>query len=148
MFFIRHFAETSKVMFYQAIHNFNHKSWLSFLQTKVINLSGSNFSMMLSVKLCIIKLVTRIVSQELLISKKSSHAGEASHLIQISAEWCISLCKNKSLVEQIHPTQVRSQLTADEISLKWNGFSPCKQCLLGCLTQTGLFIQFRLGAFL
>ena len=148
MFFIRHFTETSKVMFYQAIHNFNHKSWLSFLQNKVINLTGSNFSMMLLVKLCIIKLVSRIVSQELLIWKKSSHAGEASHLIEISAEWCISLCKNKSLIEQIHPTQVRSQLTADEISLKWDDFSPCKQFPLSCFTQIGLFIQFRLGAFL
>ena len=73
------------------------------------------------------------MSKELFICEKLSHPGETSHQSEILAEWCISLCKNKSFIrEQIHPTQVRSHLNADLISLLWPDFSPCKQILPGC----------------
>ena len=73
--------------------------------------------------------------EELFIWEKLSHPGETSHMSEISAEWCISLCKNKSFIrERTHPTQVRSHLTASEISLRWDNFSPCQQFLPGCPT--------------
>ena len=65
--------------------------------------------------------------------KKSSHPGGMHHLIEISAEWCISLCENKSFIwEWIHLTRVRSHFNASEISLRWDDFYPCKQLLSCC----------------
>ena len=70
-----------------------------------------------------------------LYETKSFHPGETSHLNEIAAEWCISLCKSKSFLwEWIHPTQVRSHINAGEISIRWDDFYPCKQFLPGCLT--------------
>ena len=38
--------------------------------------------------------------------EKSLHPGETFHLSELSAEWCISLCKNNSFIwEWIHPTR-------------------------------------------
>ena len=39
-----------------------------------------------------------ITFEELFIREKSSQPGETSHLSEISAEWCISLCKGKSFI--------------------------------------------------
>ena len=73
--------------------------------------------------------------KELFIWEKSSHPGEPSHLSEISAEWCISLYQSKSFIrEWIYLTQLRTHVNAGEISLRWDNFSPCKQCLLGCPT--------------
>ena len=53
-------------------------------------------------------------------------------LSEILAEWCISLCNNKSFIwEWIHPTQVRSHLNTGEISLKWDDFSLSKHVFDG-----------------
>ena len=63
------------------------------------------------------------VIKELFIWENSSHLGESSHLSEISAEWCISLCRSKSFTwEWIHPTQLRPSLDAGEISLRWDDF--------------------------
>ena len=75
------------------------------------------------------------LNKELFIWEKSSHPGETSHLSEILAEWYIKICKNKSFIwELIHPTQVRSHLNVDEISLRLDDFSPRKQFLWGCPT--------------
>ena len=71
-----------------------------------------------------------------------------SHLSEIPAESCISLSKNRSFLwEWIHLTQVRSHLSAGEISLRWDDFSRCKQFLPGCPTQTGLLFSLKLVCF-
>ena len=87
------------------------------------------------------KLLFSLNPWEMFIWNKSSHPGETSHLSEILAEWCISLCKSKSFIwEWIHPTQLRSHVNAVEISLSWDEFSPSKQFLPDCPTLTGLFI--------
>ena len=50
---------------------------------------------------------------ELFIWKKSSHPDETSDMKEISAEWCVSLCKNKSFNEN------------DFISPRWDLTSTC-----------------------
>ena len=53
------------------------------------------------------------ITKGLVTPEKSSHPGTTSQLSEISAEWCISLCKHKSFTCQwIHPTstQVRFHL--------------------------------------
>ena len=51
--------------------------------------------------------IVLLLSWELFIWEKSSHPCKTSHLSEISAEWCISICKSKSFIwEWIHPTQV------------------------------------------
>ena len=76
----------------------------------------------------------------------ASEPGETSHMSEISAEQCISLCKNKLFTGQrIYPTQLRSHLThtstqarsqlSGMIFLHVNSFFRAV-----CAIYTGLFI--------
>ena len=111
---------------------------LSFLKSFPLSSITKEFFFTISERWLILSYIHIYISintMELFICEKSSHPGETSHLSGIAAGWYISLCKNKSFIwELIHPTQVRSHLNIDEISLRWDYFSPCKQFLPDCPT--------------
>ena len=49
-------------------------------------------------ELCFKKNLRSYVFKGFFILEKSSHSGEASHLSEILAEWCISFSNNKSFI--------------------------------------------------
>ena len=66
-------------------------------------------------------------------TRKIISPDETCHLSDISAERCISLCKNQSFIlEWIHPTKVGSNLSVGEISLSWEDFCSYRQVLPSC----------------
>lgn len=79
---------------------------------------------------------------------ETSQQSGISYLSEISAEWWISLYKNKSFTwTWIHLTQGRAHLNADEIPLRLDGFSPCKQYFPGRPTQARLLFSLTSVCF-